>query len=80
MPLRGQVLEHQPTQQRQLPVEEVAGAGHHRDRQRLWASPIQHRRQGHHVVFLAMDDHGVRRHLGSPTAHREAETAKAHRG
>ena len=60
MPLRGQVLEHQPTQQRQLPVEEVAGAGHHRDRQRLWASPIQHRRQGHHVVFLAMDDHSPR--------------------
>jgi hypothetical protein len=49
-------------EQRQLPVEEVAGGRHHRDRQHLRPRPVEHGLQRHHVVGFAVDDHGVLRH------------------
>ena len=49
-------------------MEKVAHAGHDGDGQALRPGPVEHGGEGHHVVDLTVDDHGVGRHGGGVEA------------
>jgi len=59
-------------------MKEMAATGHDSHREALGPGPVHHIGQRHGIVLLTMQYQ--RAVMESPTAHREAETAKAHRG
>src|SRR6218665_228634 len=62
------MAQHQAFQQRQLPVKEVAAGGNHGDRQDLGPGPVEHGRQRHRIVVLAMHDQGAQMGIGRVTS------------